>query len=77
MKGDRHKIFCDCEGPVHDQKRWCVDPSMVIQGLKDAKETMNYSNWHNDKFDRAITVIELFCDEKGIPLRFIEGGSDE
>ncbi|MFA5346555.1 MAG: hypothetical protein WC294_00290 [Methanoregula sp.] len=78
MNGDKHKLFCSCDGDKHDQESFnCADPSMVIQALKDAKRNMDYSNWHNDKFDRAITVIELFCDEKRIPLRFIDGELEE
>jgi len=64
--------FCNCPGSLHNQDKFCSDPDMVIEGLNDARETMNYSNWHADKFDRAIEVIKLYCKEHKIPMRFVE-----
>lgn len=74
MKQDKHKIFCDCEDKErHDQLcLLCSDPDMVIQGLKDAKEAMNYSNWANDKLDRAIECVKQYCKDNEIPMRWVE-----
>lgn len=72
MKEDKDRIFCTCDSDIHDQGSFnCADPEMILVALHDAKEAMNYSNWHNDKFDRLIELVVHYCNEKGIPKRFI------
>ena len=46
----------------------CVNPENIITALKDAKEEMSYSNWHNDKFDRMIELVVFYCQENKIPM---------
>ena len=71
MKEDKFKIFCDCAG-AHEVERahMCVDPEMVIKALHDAKDEMSYSNWHNDKFDRAIKLVKAYAMDKQIVFDF-------
>ena len=71
MKEDKKKLFCKCPDD-HDNKNWCADADMIILGLNDAREEMNYSNWHADKFDRAIEIVKAYCEEHNIPMRFVE-----
>lgn len=75
MKQDHNNIFCDCPGSGHDQDRFCSDPEMVVQGLNDAYQEFNASNWHQDKFNRAIEVIKAYCKEHKIPYRFVKGNT--
>ena len=61
-------IFCEC-GCKEKHADWCfAEPKIIIKSLNDAKDVMSYSNFHNDKFDRAIKVIELFCKEHNISI---------
>lgn len=72
MIQDKVKIFCKCESEKHNNESLqCSDAEMIIVGLNDAREEMNYSNWHADKFDRAIEVIKAYCAEHEIPMRFV------
>lgn len=67
-------IFCECKDNKHE---WCVDPDIVLEALVDAKEEFNASNFHNDKFDRAIKAIKILCKENKIPLRFPRDEKEE
>ena len=74
MKVDEFSLFCTCKSSHHLENNLdCSDPDMIIQAINDAIEEMNYSNWHADKFYRAINVIKKYCKEKGIPMRFVPG----
>lgn len=70
---DKKNLFCNCDGDTHNQSEFCADPDMIITALEDAKDVMNYSNWANDKFDRAINIITQYCKDNSIPMRFVEG----
>lgn len=66
-KSNALDIFCECKDGNHE---WCTDPDIVIDALNDAKEEFNCSNFHNDKFDKAIEAVKLLCREHKIPFRF-------
>ena len=62
------EIFCECKDGNHE---WCVDPDLVLVAMEDVRQHFTASNWHNDKFDRAVKAIKTLCVEHGIPMRFI------
>lgn len=69
---DRSGIFCTCGEKGHNDKSLqCSDSDMITDGLIDARQAMNYSNWHCDKFDRAIEIVKAFSDLNCLPRRFI------
>lgn len=57
MQEGKYKIFSNC-----------VNPEGIITALKDAKEEMSYSDWHNDKFDRLLKLVKNYCAENKIPI---------
>ncbi len=67
-------FFCTCGGVHKTESLNCSDADMIIEGLTDARNEMNYSNWHTDKFDRAIEIVQAFSDHIGLPNRFIGEG---
>lgn len=72
MKEDVHRLFCCCNGEKHNtDSLQCADADMIVTALEDAQKEMNYSNWHHDKFDRAIKIVVQYCKDKGIPTRFV------
>lgn len=46
-----------------------VTPLGLITALDDAREEMNYSNFHADKFERIEKIIRRYCRERGIPVK--------
>jgi hypothetical protein len=63
--------FCNCE-ESHDDSKWaCADPKMIIEAIEDAQKEMNYSNYHNDKFDKAIECVKCCASETDTPNKFI------
>lgn len=52
-----------------DYGREFYAPQTVIDALNDAIEQMNYSNFHCDKFERAIVIVRRYCKDRGIPLK--------
>lgn len=50
--------------------------STLLTALEDAGNNMNYSNWHNDKFDRAAEIIIRYCEEHDIPVSFAASGDE-
>ncbi len=45
-----------------------LPPAILLEALDDAGETMNYSNWHNDKFERIAEIVIRYCEMKKIPI---------
>jgi len=62
-------LFCSCKDNKHE---WCTEPESLLVALDDACHEMSYSNWANDKFDRAAELIIRYCEEKSIPMKFIK-----
>lgn len=55
--------FTDSNGREHS-----FTVRQFLEALDDAKDTMNYSNYHCDKFSRIQKIIREWAKDRKIPL---------
>lgn len=47
-----------------------INVDLLLIALEDAGNIMSYSNWANDKFDRAAECVIRYCEEHNIPITY-------
>lgn len=55
--------FVDSNGKEHR-----YEPMALIEALNDACEEMNYSNYHNNQFERIKFIIKEWAKDRNIKL---------
>ncbi len=53
---------------LHDYEDNYRSPMQIIEAIKDAGEEMNYSNYHNGLYARAIAIIAAWCKAEGVEI---------
>jgi len=71
IKPDSAKPFTHIYDYYDEEKEGETDsPRSVIEAIEDAANEMNYSNYHNSKFDTAIRIIKKYCVDNKIPPNY-------
>lgn len=53
---------------LHDYAEHYRSPMQIIEAIKDAGQELDYSNYHNGMFARAIAIIATWCHQNRVPM---------